>query len=285
MKVAVIGANGQLGRDVCEIFKHENNTVIELLHNDIEISNIDSVSKTLTYIKPDIIVNTAAMHNVEKCEADPVQSFFINAIGAKNLAIISQSIDAVLIHISTDYVFNGSKQNPYTENDSPSPINTYGNSKLAGEYYIQAIAKKYFILRTSGLYGKYPCRAKNAPNFVELMIKLSKEKDKVKVVDDEILTPTSTLELSKQILVLSKTEYYGLYHATAEGSCSWYEFANEIFSIIDADIILEKASESDFPHKVPRPKYSVLENFHLKQHNLNIFNNWKDSLRHYLEDR
>lgn len=283
MKVAVIGANGQLGRDVCASFKLKGDVIFELNHDMIEISDMNSVRLRLQEINPDFIINTAAMHHVERCEKDPQRSFQVNGIGARNLAIVSRDIKAALVHMSTDYVFNGLRRCPYVESDLPSPINVYGNTKLSGEYFIRSITDKYFILRTSGLYGRNPCRAKSAPNFVELMLRLAKERDEVRVVNDEILTPTSTVELAKQIVQLSRTDAYGLFHATAEGSCSWYEFAKEIFSIKNIKVHLRIANPDEFSGKVQRPKYSVLENARLKKHKLNMFNTWQKGLRDYLD--
>src|SRR5215469_3626410 len=282
MKVAVIGANGQLGIDVSIGFERTGDHVIRLSHSDVEISSLDLVRQILGSVKPQIIVNTAAMHNVESCEKDPLKAYAVNALGSRHLAIIAKQIGAVLIHVSTDYVFDGMKMRPYLETDPTIPLNVYGNTKLAGEAFIQATADKYFILRTSALYGKNPCRAKGGLNFVELMLKLAAERDELRVVDDEVVSPTSTVDLAKQIVVLSRSENFGIYHATAEGSCSWYEFAARIFQIADVKTTLVVAGSNEFPAKVPRPKYSVLENHGLKKLGLNSFRSWEDGLRSYL---
>ncbi len=282
MKIAVIGANGQLGKDICEKIVIANNELIELNHDRIEISNIECVSYVLKEVKPDVVINTAAMHNVEKCENDPERSFKVNGIGARNLSNICNDLDSTLIHISTDYVFDGSKKKPYIEIDRPLPLNVYGNTKLSGEYFIESIAKKYFILRVSGIYGKNPCRAKGT-NFVDLMLKLAKERDEIRVVDNEILTPTFTEDIADQIVkILNMDAEYGLYHVTAEGSCSWFEFAREIFSVSKTNIVLNRAAPGEFAIKVNRPKYSVLENKFLNDQNINIMPLWKDGLTRYL---
>lgn len=282
MKIAVIGANGQLGKDICEKIVIANNELIELNHDRIEISNIECVSYVLKEVKPDIVINTAAMHNVEKCENDPERSFKVNGIGAMNLSHICNDLNSTLIHISTDYVFDGSKKKPYIEIDKPLPLNVYGNTKLSGEYFIESIAKKYFILRVSGIYGKNPCRAKGT-NFIDLMLKLAKERDEIRVVDDEILTPTFTEDIADQIVkILNMDAEYGLYHVTAEGSCSWFEFAREIFSVSKTNIVLNKAAPGEFAIKVNRPKYSVLENKFLNDQNINIMPLWKNGLTRYL---
>jgi dTDP-4-dehydrorhamnose reductase len=222
------------------------------------------------------------MHHVENCENAPDKAFAVNAIGVRNLAIVTRDVGATLIHISTDYVFDGRKREPYVENDAPLPMNVYGNSKLAGEYLVRALNPKHFVLRTSALYGKHPCRAKAGLNFVELMLKLGRERGLVRVVDNEVVSPTPTLDVAEQVCSLSRSNAYGLYHATAEGSCSWYEFAREIFLIAGLNAKVEIARPGEFPAKVPRPSYSVLENQGLKKHGLNCFVPWQAGLRQYL---
>jgi len=282
MNIAVIGANGQLGSDVSREFSRNGDNVCELTHSNIEICSLQSVREVLGEAKPRIVVNTAAMHNVERCEEDPLRAYEVNAIGSRNLAQVAGQIGAIFIHVSTDYVFDGSKKEPYLEGDPALPLNVYGNTKLAGEAFIRATADRYFILRTSALYGTNPCRAKGGRNFVELMLKLAGERDELRVVDDEFVSPTSTSELARQIVMLSKTNNFGLYHATAEGSCTWYEFAAKIFNFAGIKTKLTVASPNEFPSKVPRPKYSVLENDALKALGLNSFQTWEEGLRSYL---
>jgi len=285
MKIAVIGANGQLGSDLVAAFAANGDSVQPLTHSDIEISDPDSVARALEAIQPQVIVNTAAMHHVENCERDPVKAFQINAVGARNLAFESRQLGAVLMHVSTDYVFDGEKDQPYVEEDVPRPLNAYGISKLAAEHFVRATTARHFVIRSSGLYGTSLCRAKGGVNFVELMLKLANERGEVKVVDSEFVTPTSTAELARQIVRLSRSECYGLYHATAEGSCSWYEFAREIFVATNTPCRVLVAGPNEFPAKVPRPKYSVLENRALKSQQLNIFRPWQEGLHAYLAKR
>ncbi len=282
MQIAVIGANGQLGSDLAEIFREEGLEVAGLTHSDIEIKSRESVQETLKSLNPDLIINTAGNFNVEKCETEVPDAFLGNAIGAKHVAEAAAEIGSYLIHISTDYVFDGAKKAPYTEADLPMPLNVYANSKLSGEYFVRAIAPKSLIMRTCGLYGKNPCRAKGGRNFVETMLNLAKTKDALRVVDHEVLTPTFTKEVAYQILAISKDPVYGLCHATAEGECSWYEFAKAIFTIMDWDINLNKAAPDEFPTSVNRPAYSVLSNKVLQDQGLNTFRHWKEGLRDYL---
>lgn len=285
MKIVVIGANGQLGNDSAEAFQNHGDEVIPITHSDMELASTDSVMGTLRGLKPHVIVNTAAMHHVEKCENDPEKAFAVNGLGARNLALAANDLDAVLMHVSTDYVFDGAKKSPYEEADLPNPLNVYGITKVAGEHFVQSIARKYFILRTSAIYGKHPCRAKGGLNFVELMLKLSKERDELRVVDSEVVTPTPTVDIARQLVALSRCDAFGLYHATAEGSCSWYRFASEIFAMTNTRTNLQIAGPNEFPAKVPRPTYSVLENRGLKSHGLNVFRPWQEGLREYLSGK
>jgi dTDP-4-dehydrorhamnose reductase len=230
-----------------------------------------------------MVINTAAFHDVEKCENEPVKAFEVNALGARNLAEVCNDVNAALMHISTDYVFDGKKRAPYVETDKPMPLNVYANTKLSGEHFVEAIAKKFYILRVSGIYGKNPCLGKGGMNFVELMLKLSKSRPEVRVVDNEFLTPTSTVEIARQIIkMIDSNAEYGLYHTTAGGSCSWYEFAKEIFEITKPNIAFNKAEPGEFAVKVNRPEYSVLENKFLQDQGIDIMRHWKEGLRDYL---
>ena len=282
MKIAVIGANGQLGTDVVRAFTANGDEVFPLNHENVEVANLESVSGKLRELRPEIVVNTAAMHHVENCEQEPERAYATNALGPRNLAIVACEIRAVLVHVSTDYVFDGNKVSPYVEEDAPRPLNVYGNTKLAGEYFVRSLLDRHLVLRTSALYGQAPCRAKGGRNFIELMLKLARERGEVKVVDSEVVSPTSTSALARQIVALSRCDAYGLFHATAEGSCSWYEFAREIFSLTNTPVNLKIAAPHEFAAKVPRPKYSVLENRELKRLGLNSFGLWQEELARYL---
>jgi len=281
-KICVIGANGQLGSDICQSFELHGDRVLGLNHDDVEITDIESLRNVLKEIKSQVVISTAAMHHVGNCEDDPRKAFLVNGIGSRNLALVCRELQYPLIHISTDYVFDGKKKVPYIETDRPVPLNVYGNTKLSGECFIESIAEKFFILQVSGIYGKNPCRAKGS-NFVQTMLRLAREKDEIRVVDDEILTPTFTGDISNQIVELLNGEpEYGLYHVTAEGRCSWFEFAAEIFSMTGIDIALYPADPGEFAGNVLRPKHCVLENKHLKDQNLNVMSHWKEGLKKYL---
>ena len=285
MKIAVIGANGQLGTDVGAAFAQRGDTVVPLTHAEIELANLESVTNCLRPIQPDVVVNTAAMHHVEKCEEQPDHAYAVNAIGSRNLAAITRDLGAKLVHISTDYVFDGAKAKPYVEEDAPLPLNVYGNTKLAGEHYVRTMNPKHFVLRVSAIYGKSPCRAKGGLNFIELMLKLARERGKVRVVDSEFVSPTATADIAEQVVKVSGSDAYGLYHSTSEGSCSWHQFAKAIFEATDTKVTLEIAGPNEFPAKVPRPSYSVLENAGLKRIGMNVFGPWQEGLYRYLGDR
>ena len=282
MRIAVIGAEGQLGTDICLECRRRNHDVIAVRHPEMQIESAASVASVLHKYQLDLVVNTAAFHNVERCESDVETALAVNAIGARNLATTCAQTNTTLIHISTDYVFDGKKCEPYLESDLPLPLNVYGNSKLAGENFVRSLVAKHYIVRTSGLYGTNPCRAKGGLNFVQLMLKLARERGVVNVVQDEYVTPTFTAELARQIVTLAHSDAYGLYHATAEGSCSWFEFAAEIFRLSATKVELHPARSTDFQGKVPRPKYSVLENQALKVRGLNQMRHWLAGLQEYL---
>lgn len=281
MKIAIIGANGQLGSDLVEVFSNQH-AVIRLNHADIEVTNQDNVKSVLGELKPDIVINTSAYHNVPLCEQDPDKAFAVNGTGALNLARACTDINAALVHYSTDYVFDGAKKTPYSETDLTDPLNVYGVTKLAGEKFVLAYASKPYVIRVSGIYGKIPCRAKGG-NFVTTMLKLAKEKPEVRVVNNEVLTPTPTSAIAASTLELISKDAFGLYHMTSEGSCSWYEFASAIWEIMDLKTPLYPASVTDFPLTVKRPFYSVLNNVNLKMVGIKDMPQWKDGLREFLK--
>ncbi|MHB8440056.1 MAG: dTDP-4-dehydrorhamnose reductase [Acidimicrobiales bacterium] len=283
MKIAVIGGNGQLGSDVGLAFVDAGHEVVGLDHTAIEIVDAGSVERTLAAHRPDVVVNTAAMHNVEHCEQEPGRAFEVNGVGPLVLARASSSLGFKLIQISTDYVFDGRRSVPYAETDRPAPLNVYGVTKLSGEHAVLAASPRAVVVRTSGLYGAHPCRAKGGLNFVELMLKLGHDRERVRVVTDETVSPTYTWDLARQLVALGETEEYGLFHATSQGACTWNEFARVIFEIEGLPVIVEAATAEDIPQKVPRPKYSVLDNVRLRSLGLDLMPTWETAVRRYLE--
>ncbi len=284
-RIAIIGANGQLGSDLVSEFGKRGHDIVPLNHERMDIGDAEAVRRVLSEIRPDIILNTAAMHNVEACEADPVAAFRVNALGVRHLALAAADLDAVLAHYSTDYVFDGAKQAPYAETDAPRPLNAYGNSKLAGEYFVRSLAPRHFVLRVGAIYGHAPCRAKGGRNFVTTMLALGRERPFLRVVDDEIVSPTPTAAIAGQSAALCQTEHYGLYHMAARGRCSWHAFAASIFDLAGIKTDLQVAAPGEFPAKVPRPAYSALENAGLARIGLDLMPDWRDGLKQFLDGR
>lgn len=280
-KIAVVGANGQLGTEICNYFASKA-SVIPLLHSDVDITSIDSC-KALN-IKPDFLINTAAFHDAKICENDILTSYRVNSLGTANLASICNDWNAKFIHISTDYVFDGNKKSPYVESDPVRPINIYGMTKALGETLALEANPSSCILRVAGLYGHAMCRCKPRPNFVNLMLKLAYEGKPIKVVSDEYTTPTSTLCVAQQIEEIIQGNFSGVFHATCEGECSWYEFAAEIFRLKGLSPDFTSSTFSVDPN-FSRPSYSVLENERLKQLGANKFPHWKEALKCYLLEK
>ena len=283
MKILIFGIQGQLGRDLETILSdHE---IIPMLFEAVDITDRPAVEKAVVAAKPDWVVNSAAKTHVDRCETEEASAFEVNALGARFAALAAAEAGARLIHVSTDYVFDGSKGKPYVETDEPRPINVYGASKFAGELLVRAACPQHFILRTSGLYGVHECWGKGT-NFVETMLKLAATKDELQVVNDEILTPTYTEDLADQIRVLiNDPPVFGIYHATNEGSCSWFDFASEIFARSGVSVSLSPIPSSQWPAPARRPANSTLENSALKKAGLNRFPDWRDALERYMAKR
>ncbi len=275
-KIIVTGCNGQLGRAVNLEF--QNNLEVEFVNTDVgelDITNIDMVMELAREVKPYAIINCAAHTGVDACEDEWDKAYKINAIGPRNLSIAASETGAKMIHVSTDYVFNGKADRPYTEFDKPDPQGAYGVTKLAGENMVRDFADRYFILRTAWLYG-------DGKNFVKTMLRLSENNDKVRVVGDQVGSPTSAKELAAAIDQLIFTENYGIFHATCEGSCSWAQFAEEIFKMAGKKTVVEAITTEEFGAKAPRPAYSILENYMLKLTTDYRFADWHDALDVYM---
>lgn len=282
MNVVIFGANGQLGSDIAALLEKDHH-VIRMTHDQLDLSDLSALKAYLNTTQPQVIINSAAYHHVEMCEQHPELASAINTAAPEVMADYAHAHQALFIHFSTDYVFDGNKQTPYVETDNPAPLNVYGRTKSEGEFAILKADPSAMILRVSGLYGSNPCRAKNGLNFVQLMLKLAKERGEVKVVNDEFVSPTYTLNIAAQVTLLLQQPLSGIIHCTSGGQCSWNEFAAEIFSYTHTPVKLEAASSTDFPAKVPRPKYSVLENSKLKAAGLDRMPDWKTALHSYLD--
>jgi dTDP-4-dehydrorhamnose reductase len=279
MKAAIIGADGQLGSDLVKSFRKEE--AILLYYPEFDITQPDKVKKVLSSLEADVIINTAAYHKVDECEDNPQESFLVNSIAVRDLALICRDLGVALVHFSTDYVFDGKKRKPYVEEDAPNPLSVYATSKLAGEYFVQNMLDKYFIIRTCGLYGEAGCWGKGY-NFVDTLAALEKQGEPLKVVNDQWVTPTSTAELAERIKELILTGHHGLYHLTNEGECTWFEFAKTIFTLMGKKPNLIPTDSEAYGAKAKRPPYSVLENKKAKEIGLTEFPHWKKSLEQYL---
>jgi dTDP-4-dehydrorhamnose reductase len=285
LKIALIGSDGQLGTDIYKYFKNKGADIAGLTQKEIEVCDKNICISVLFEMKPDLIINTAAFHQVDVCEDEVLKTFEVNVGGVKNLAEICLEIDSALMHFSTDFVFGGYVKNtPYSEDDCPAPISVYGISKLAGEYVIRYMLKKYYILRVCGLYGHAGSLGKGY-NFVELMIRLAKEGKDIRVVNDQVLTPTSTKDVTEKLFEFIQKGKYGLYHMTSSGSCSWYEFACEIFKLSGLNPNISPTTSEEFVTKAKRPSYSVLDNRNLRKIGLKDMRHWKEALADYIEER
>ncbi len=277
-KIIVTGCNGQLGRAINDYYKDSKE--YEIVNTDVaelDITDVDAVMKFVGEIKPYAIINCAAHTNVNACESQEELAYKINAIGPRNLAIASQAVGAKLIHISTDYVFDGNAKTPYKEFDRECPESAYGRTKLAGEMFVKQFSDRWFIVRTAWLYG-------DGKNFVKTMLGLAKTNEVVRVVGDQFGSPTSAKELAKAIGSLVPTDNYGLYHGTCEGMCSWADFTEEIFRLKGVSSKVEHITTEEYPTPAKRPAYSVLENYMFKITSGYMFADWKDAIKEYLDN-
>ncbi len=282
MRILLIGANGQLGSDLVKALRDDD--LLPLTHADIEITNAESVTWTIGQHGPDVVISTAAFHKVDECERDAARAFAVNAVGARYLAAACRDAGAALVYLSTDYVFDGSKGQPYSETDPPAPINVYGASKVAGEHMIRATLERHLIVRTSGLYGIAGSSGKGG-NFVELMLRLARDAKPIRVVTDQVLTPTYTVDLAQAIASLVHGGHYGLFHITNSGSCSWFEFAQEIFRQMGLTPGLQATTTAAFGAPARRPAYSVLAHDAWRRAGFAELRPWQEALGAYLVEK
>lgn len=276
MKIVVTGANGQLGREVAAQGKGRHELVL-VGHDDLDICDGNAVKDFFNKIRPDAVINCAAYTNVDQAENDFDGAFRVNVIGSQNLAAACLEVGAKLVHVSTDYVFNGSGSQSYREYDQVSPLGVYGKTKFIGENMVREILGRHYIVRTAWLYGE-------GNNFVRTMLKLARTNDTLRVVNDQIGTPTSTVDLIKAIFKLLTSDSYGTYHATCQGQCSWYDFAVEIFKQANENVTVIPVNSNEFPRPAKRPAYSVLDNYMLKMTVGDPMRNWQEALTEYLSN-
>ncbi|MEK7580999.1 MAG: dTDP-4-dehydrorhamnose reductase [Patescibacteria group bacterium] len=283
-RVLLIGASGQLGTDIAIAFKKKYE-VVSANHKDVDILDSKKLKKAVFNIKPDIIINTAAYHKVDEIQKNAKKAFLVNALGQRNVANLSLKINATVVFMSTDYVFGADvgRRKAYTELDCPRAINTYGVTKIAGEELTKIHTNKYFIIRTSGLYGTKGSSNKG-DNFVEKMINMAKIGKELNVVNDQFLSPTYTKNLAQNLLLLLKTTRFGTYHMVSRGSCSWWQFTKEIFKLLHIRVICNPVDSNYFKTEAKRPSYSVLANCNLSKIKINKMKHWKTNLKDYLEE-
>jgi len=290
LKVLITGISGMLGVDLYQTLKEKHEVVgfdlkefpsTSFLPPPVQrgdIARIDEVKRAFHELTPDFVVHTAAYTDVDGCEKNPDKAYKVNALGTQNVCLASQELNIPVIYISTDFVFDGKKDSPYVEFDEPRPISIYGRSKLAGEEYVKTLLNKYFIVRTSWLYGHY------GKNFIETILQLASQKKELRVVNDQVGSPTYTRDLSGKIKELLPTELYGIYHITNSGSCSWYEFARETLKLADIKgAQLKPITSEELSRPAPRPGFSVLENYCLRLALGKSMRDWQEALRDYIK--
>lgn len=284
MKVLVTGASGQLGVDTVAVLERKGHTVLGCDRHQLDITKLEQCQQVIGEFAPDIVIHCAAYTAVDAAESDIDGAYLVNATGSRNIAVAAEAVQAKVIYISTDYVFDGQGEQPYHEYDNTDPQGIYGKSKRAGEVLTQTLSSRYFIVRTSWVYGMH------GNNFVKTMLKLGQEKPQLKVVHDQKGSPTYTVDLAEFLSELMLTEKYGIYHASNSEACTWYEFTQEIFAqakqILGAEIIaeLEPCTTADFPRPAPRPANSVMEHLSIRTNGFEDIRSWQDGLTAFLQE-
>lgn len=282
MKVLVTGASGQLGRDVVLLLEKEGHDILACDRDQMDITNQVQCNEVISSYHPEVIIHCAAYTAVDAAETDTDGAYKVNAVGTRNVAVASEKVGAKLIYISTDYVFDGQSTTPYQEYDDTNPRSVYGKSKRAGEWLVQSLCSKWFVVRTSWVYGLH------GNNFVKTMLKLGQEKPKLQVVHDQKGSPTYTVDLALFLIELMGTEMYGVYHASNRGECTWYEFTQAIFeeaqTVVGVSIQaeLELCTTEQFPRPAPRPVNSVMDHLSIRTNGLTDLRPWREGLRDFI---
>jgi len=276
MKIMIIGSEGMLGHDLVDVLSAEHEVSTTTI-DTLDITDIDKTIKTVQKHNPDVLVHAAAFTDVDGSESNPDLAYKVNAIGTRNVAVACLEADCAMVYICTDYVFDGTNTTPYYEYDQTKPLGVYGKTKHAGEVYIRDILNKFYIVRTAWLYGY------NGPNFVTTMLNLAKTTDSISVVNDQIGSPTYTVDLAEAIACIIKRPSYGIYHVTNSDHCSWFDFADEIFKQANVEVDLKPVTTEEFPRPAPRPKYSVLENYNWKMEGYPKIRSYKEALADYMK--
>lgn len=269
-----------LGSDLLRaIYNRPGYIAMGLTRQDADITDPDKITRAIVELKPDVVIHCAANTDVDGCQLKPESAFSVNALGTRNVALACQRAGAAMVYISTDYVFDGTKTEPYLEWDRTAPINVYGHSKLAGEWYTASLLDRFYIVRSSWLYGK------NGKSFVTTILKLAQERKRLSVVTDQIGSPTYTPDLAMKLVEIVESGRFGIYHVTNSGHCSWYDFARKIIQyagLYDAEVIPIKSSE--FPTPTRRPANSVLRNLALELEGIQLLRPWQEALADFLNE-
>jgi dTDP-4-dehydrorhamnose reductase len=279
LRILITGAAGQLGHDLLRILETTKDyKVIATGRHNLDITDYAKVKGFISDARPDIIIHAAAFTTVDQCEIQRDLAFKVNALGARNVASSARHIGAKLVYISTDYVFDGTKEGPYREFDTPNPLNVYGQSKLLGEQFVKEQTSRFFIIRTAWLYGI------EGRNFVKTMLQLGSKGQELRVVNDQRGTPSCATDLAREIVQIMTTELYGTYHCTSQGECTWYDFAVEIFRCANLEVKIRPVSTEEYPRPAKRPKNSVLDNYLLRLQGLDIMPDWRDALNLFMRE-
>ena len=283
MRIAITGAFGQLGTELRELLGQQ---ALPWGHREVDITDSAAVSRAIQGASVECVINAAAYNKVDLAEDEPEVAYRVNALGPRNLAQACQSEGIPVVHVSTDYVFGLIEpEEPWREYDAPGPISAYGMSKLAGEYFVRSGCTRHFVVRTCGVYGHAARTGAGKGNFVETMLRLGRERDELRIVDDQHCTPTSARDLAEAILSLLQHNTYGVYHATNAGATTWCQFAQEIFQYTETDVMVTPISTSEYPLKAQRPPYSVLNCSKLTQVLGTPPRPWQQALHSYLDER
>ncbi len=273
MRIALTGPDGMLGHDIRSVFADIE--LIGLALHDLDITDLDKTVSAIKRIRPDYLIHTAAYTDVDGSELDPEKAYLVNGTGTRNVTMACEEAGCPVIYISSDYVFDGTKKEPYNEWDTPNPVNRYGLSKLMGERFVSSLTNRFYIVRTSWLYGK------NGKNFVDTITELLPEKEEINVVDDQTGSPTCTYDLAVKLKELPGRGY-GIYHITNSSYCSWYEFATEIAGLKPGKTKIKPISSDKFSRPARRPAFSVLDNTMLRLEGIQQPRHWKEALRDYM---
>ena len=274
MKILVTGGRGQLGSEILGL-TGDVHEIVAVDLPQVDAAAKEQITAVVAEVQPDVVIHTAANTDVDGCELKPDLGWRNNALATRNIALACRQLDATLIYISTDFVFDGKKGSPYDEFDVPHPINVYGRTKLAGEYYAMQIAPQFLIVRTAWLFGHH------GRNFVNAILQQAQKGERLRVVDDQIGSPTFAPHLARKILQLAERSAVGLYHVTNSGFCSWFEFARRILEVAGLEARIERISSSVLQRPAARPPFSVLENLILRLDGYDLLPEWKEALKEY----